>query len=42
MYTLYWETASGAIAPQVMLEEMGLAYEKHPIDMASGEHRTST
>ena len=38
MYKLYWEILSGAIAPQVMLEEMGLGYEKVPIDMARGEH----
>lgn len=39
-YALYWEALSGAIVPQAMLEEMGLAYEKLAVDMARGEHRT--
>ena len=40
MYTLFWETISGAMAPQAMMEEMGMAYEKIAIDMAANEHRT--
>jgi len=40
MYTLYWEEISGAIAPQAMMEEMSVPYEKITIDMASNEHRT--
>lgn len=39
-YTLYWEAQSGAIAPQVMLEEMGADYAIVPVDMASGEHHS--
>lgn len=39
IYTLYWERLSGAIGPQVLLEEIGAAYRKVPIDMAAGEHR---
>lgn len=39
-YTLYWEVASGAIAPQMMLEEMGVAYSKAQVDMEAGEHRS--
>jgi glutathione S-transferase len=38
MYTLYWERLSGAIAPQVMLEEIGVDYDKKLVDMAAGEH----
>jgi glutathione S-transferase len=39
-YTLYWEALSGAMAPQIMLEEMGVAYRKVAVDMARGEHRS--
>lgn len=39
-YTLYWEAQSGAIAPQLMLEETGTDYTIVPVDMASGEHRS--
>lgn len=27
-YTLYWERLSGAIGPQVLLEEIGAAYAR--------------
>jgi glutathione S-transferase len=37
-YQLYWERMSGAIAPQCLLEEMGLAWSKIHIDMAAEEH----
>jgi glutathione S-transferase len=40
MYTLFWETISGAMAPQAMMEEMGITYEKIAIDMAANDHRT--
>jgi len=39
IYTLYWERLSGAIGPQVLLEEIGAAYRKVCVDMAAGEHR---
>lgn len=39
-YVLFWEAQSGAIAPQVMFEEMSIPYEKRPVDMAAGEHKT--
>jgi glutathione S-transferase len=39
-YTLYWEALSGAMAPQVMLEEMALGYRKVAVDMARGEHKS--
>ena len=38
MYRLFWEELSGAIAPQAMLEEMEIEYEKIPIDMTRGAH----
>jgi glutathione S-transferase len=38
MYRLYWAAHTGAIAPQVLFEEAGVAYERVPIDMAAGEH----
>lgn len=41
VYTLYWEAMSGAIAPQAMFEEMGVAYRKVAVDMERGEHRNS-
>jgi len=40
MYMLFWETISGAMAPQAMMEEMGITYEKIAIDMAANEHQT--
>ena len=40
MYELFWESISGVMAPQAMLEEMGIAYEKISVDMAANEHRT--
>lgn len=39
-YTLYWEAMSGAMAVELVLEEMGLNYHRRPVDMAAGEHRT--
>lgn len=40
-YRLYWEAMSGAMAVELVLEEMGLAYERRAVDMAAGEHRTA-
>lgn len=40
VYTLYWEALSGAIAPQTMLEEIGVAYHKVTVDMERSEHRS--
>lgn len=39
-YRLFWEALSGAMAVELVLEEMGLAYDRVPVDMANGEHRT--
>lgn len=38
MYKLYWAPHTGAIAPQVMLEEAGAKYERVPLDLDAGEH----
>jgi glutathione S-transferase len=38
MYTLYWERLSGVIAPEAMLREMDIPYERICVDMAAGEH----
>ena len=40
MYRLYWEALSGAMLPEVMLEEMSVPYERIPVDMDAGEHRS--
>ncbi|MGI9304868.1 MAG: glutathione S-transferase family protein [Gammaproteobacteria bacterium] len=39
MYKLYWSDNTGALAPQVALEEAGAAYERIIIDTDKGEHR---
>lgn len=39
-YHLYWEALSGAIAPEMLLTEMHLAFEIIPVDMSAGEHKT--
>ncbi|MBW8640661.1 glutathione S-transferase family protein [Hoeflea sp. WL0058] len=39
MYTLYWEKMSGAIGPQVLLDEIGANYDRIHVDMAAGAHR---
>lgn len=39
MYRLYWAAGTGAIAPEVMLEEAGVPFERVVIDLAAGEHR---
>lgn len=41
MYTLFWEKLSGAIAPHVVLEELGVPYETYYVDMGAGQHRTA-
>lgn len=41
MYRLYWAAGTGVIAPEVMLEEAGAAFERVAIDLAAGEHRGS-
>ena len=39
MYRLYWAENTGAIAPQMLLEEIGVDYERRVIDIDAGEHR---
>ena len=39
MYRLYWAAGTGAIAPEVMLEEADAPFERVVIDLAAGEHR---
>ena len=41
MYKLYWSPGSGAIAPQVLLEEIGAQYEKIVVDIESDENQSS-
>ncbi|WP_269582666.1 glutathione S-transferase family protein [Roseibium sp. Sym1] len=41
-YTLFWERLSGAIAPHVMLEELGVDHRLVHVDMAAGDHRRET
>ena len=39
MYVLHWERMSGAIAPQALMAEIGVAYETKPVDMAADAHK---
>ena len=41
MYVLHWERMSGAIAPQALMDEMGVAYRKVPVDMAAQAHKSA-
>ena len=41
MYRLYWAKSSGAIAPQVLFEEIGVDYEKIVIDLDREENRSA-
>jgi glutathione S-transferase len=38
MYKLYWAKSTGAMLPQALFEELGVAYEKIVIDTAKEEH----
>jgi glutathione S-transferase/GST-like protein len=37
VYKLYWAEDTGAFAPQVILEEVGAAYERCDVDLEQGE-----
>ncbi len=37
MYKLYWGQVTGAMAPQILLEEVGADYERVVLDMEKGE-----
>ncbi len=39
MYRLFWAAGTGVIAPEVMLEEAGAAFERVTVDLGAGEHR---
>lgn len=39
MYRLFWAAGTGAIAPEVMLEEAGEEFERVVVDLAAGGHR---
>lgn len=39
-HTLFWESMSGAMAVELVFEEMGMAYRLRPVDMAAGEYRS--
>ncbi len=41
MYKLYWAENTGAMAPQMLLEEIGADYERIVVDLDAGEHRDS-
>jgi len=41
MHKLYWSADTGAFAVQVVLEELGLAYERVVTDTKAGQHRTT-
>lgn len=38
-YQLFWEAMSGAMAVELLLEELGANYQRVAIDMAAGEHK---
>jgi glutathione S-transferase len=38
MYDLYWERLSGAIAPEVLLKEIGVPYKRFHVDMSADAH----
>ena len=42
MYKLYWAADTGALAPQIILEEIGAAYERHDVDMEQAEENASS
>ncbi|MEM7294059.1 MAG: glutathione S-transferase family protein [Pseudomonadota bacterium] len=37
MYKLYWAADSGALAPQILLEEAGVEYEREIYDLEAGD-----
>lgn len=37
MYILYWAQNSGALAPQILLEEVGAEYQRVVVDLEKGE-----
>lgn len=41
MYKLYWAADSGALAPHIVLEEIGAEYERCVVDMGRGEETSA-
>ena len=41
MYKLYWAKDSGALAPQIVLEECAADYQRHIIDLDKGEETSA-
>src|SRR3989338_973667 len=41
MIDLYAAATSNGMRARIALEECGLAYKLHPVDLAKGEHRTA-
>ena len=40
MYKLYWSADTGALAPQIVLEETGIDYQRCEVDIEAGEEMT--
>ena len=41
MHVLYWSRNTGSVAPQALLEELGIPYETRKVDIRAGEHRAA-
>lgn len=41
MYRLYWSPSTGAFAPEAVLNEIGVRYERVRVDTRNNEHRAS-
>ncbi len=39
MYKLFWSKSAGSMTPEVLLEEIGAAYEKVLVDLEKEENR---
>jgi glutathione S-transferase len=39
-YILYWNPLTSSFAPHAVLEEIGVNYETHLVDIEAGEHKT--
>jgi glutathione S-transferase len=40
MFNLYYSPGACSLAPHIVLEELGVAYETHRVNLAAGEQRT--
>jgi len=41
MYKLFWSKSAGSMAPEVLFEEIGAAYEKVAVDLANAENQSA-